>query len=250
MSPYAICFAAPAGTSASAKEVNLVWTGSVTDTKLDPQQVYRHRFDARAKTAKAKVWQVLVGSFFQKWIRSDDTVLELGCGYGEFLNYLRCKRRIGVDLNPDSAEHLEERIEFHEGNILDLAFVADESVDVVFTSNVMEHLPSKSDIETMLGEVRRVLKSGAHFIALGPNIRFLPRRYWDFWDHLVPISDRSLRELLTNMGFEIIDCYPKFLPYTTCGSFPKAGWLVWLYIKIRVAWWILGRQFLLRVRKP
>ncbi|MEI8375179.1 MAG: hypothetical protein WCJ35_20355 [Planctomycetota bacterium] len=34
--------------------------------------------------------------FFQQWVSADDTVLDLGCGYGEFLNHLRCARRIGA----------------------------------------------------------------------------------------------------------------------------------------------------------
>ncbi|EUA94217.1 glycosyl transferase, partial [Mycobacterium ulcerans str. Harvey] len=39
-------------------------------------------------------------------------MLDLGCGYGEFLNHVCAARRIGVDLNPDSADMLEPGIEF------------------------------------------------------------------------------------------------------------------------------------------
>jgi hypothetical protein len=33
-------------------------------------------------------------------------VLDLGCGYGEFINTIKAKARYGMDLNPASREHL------------------------------------------------------------------------------------------------------------------------------------------------
>jgi hypothetical protein len=65
----------------------------------------------------------------------------------------------------------------------------------------------------------------------------------------VPITDRSLAEILLNLGYEVVDCIPKFLPYTTCGALPKAGFLVRLYLRVPLAWRIMGRQFLIRARK-
>lgn len=114
---------------------------------------------------------------------------------------------------------------------------------------MMEHLRGKHDVERLLIEVRRVLIPGGHFIALGPNMRFLPGRYWDFWDHVVPITDKSLLEILTYLDFHIIDCHPKFLPYTTQSRYPRAPALVRLYLKMPLAWKIIGRQFLIRGRK-
>lgn len=221
--------------------------------KLAPdelQQIYRSRFSEQEKKAKDAVWKVVVETFFQKWIAPDDTVLDLGAGYGEFLNHVRCARRIAVDLNDDTPDHLEAGIEFHQHDVTDLPFVPDDTVDAVFTSNLMEHLPSKRDVEHMLQESWRVLKPGGCFIALGPNLRFLPGTYWDFWDHLVPITDRSLVEVLEVQGFQIADCFPRFLPYTTRSRLPKAPFLVRLYLAFPPAWRILGGQFLVRARKP
>ncbi|MFH1737725.1 MAG: class I SAM-dependent methyltransferase, partial [bacterium] len=124
------------------------------------QQTYRHRFDQRAKEAKYGIWKVIVEEFLQKWVNPNDTVLDIGCGYGEFLNHIRCTRRLGIDLNPDSGTHLQKEIEFHQGDACELSFLDDSSIDVVFTSNLIEHLPSKRDIEQMIREVRRILKTG------------------------------------------------------------------------------------------
>jgi len=218
-------------------------------TKDEVQRIYRRRFSEEDKKAKSAVWKVLVESFFQRWVAPGNVVVDLGCGYGEFLNYLRCSRRIGVDLNPDSQSHLAPGIEFHQQSVCDLSFLPDNSVDVVFTSNLMEHLPSKREVEQMAKEALRVLRLGGHFIMMGPNLRLLPGTYWDFWDHVVPITDRSLVECLENLEFQIADCHPRFLPYTTRSSLPQAPSLVRLYVSMPWAWNIFGKQFLIRARK-
>jgi dolichol-phosphate mannosyltransferase len=215
----------------------------------DLQQLYRNRF-GHYRESRSAIWAVLVHDFFQAWVRRSDTVVDLGCGYGEFLNHLSAARRIGVDLNPDSAGMLEPGVEFHEGRAGDLRFLADNSVDVVFTSNLLEHLQSKAEVERTIAEARRVLKPGGHFIAMGPNIRFAHGEYWDFWDHAVPISDRSLIELLAIHDLEIVETYDRFLPYTTSSPLPQAPILVRMYLRSRLAWPIFGKQFVIRARKP
>ena len=38
---------------------------------------------------------------------------------------------------------------------------------------------------------------------MGPNIKYLPGEYWDFWDHYVPLSEASLKEALLTRDFGI-----------------------------------------------
>lgn len=216
--------------------------------ETDLQQLYRNRFGHDLE-ARSEIWNVLVRDFFQAWIRRSDTVVDLGCGYGEFLNQLKAARRIGVDLNPDGARMVNPDIEFHEAHADQLDFLDDGSVDVVFSSNMLEHLPSKTDVERTIAEVRRVLRPGGHFIALGPNIRFLAGAYWDFWDHSVPISDRSLTELLQINDFEVVETHRQFLPYSTYSPLPKAPILVQMYLRSKWAWPVFGKQFVIRARK-
>jgi len=215
----------------------------------DCRGLYEHRFDDHARREKDAVWSVVVKSYLQRWIDPDDCVLDVGCGFGEFLNHVRCRRRIGVDVDPQAEQALLPGIEFHRTGATDLSMIADGTVNLVFTSNVMEHLPAKSDVEEMVEQVRRVLVPGGSFVALGPNIRIVPGAYWDFWDHLVPISDRSLAELLETRGFRVVRCYPRFLPYTTRSALPKARWLVQLYLRMPFVWRFFGAQFLMRARK-
>ena len=214
------------------------------------QRLYRHRFGDADRENKKRIWRVLVESFFQQYVPPAAAVLDLGCGFGEFLNPLQCAKRTGVDLNPEATKSLEPGIEFHAGDVRSLPMLADGSFDVVFTSNLMEHLPSKDDVEKMLREARRVLKSGGQLIALGPNLRFVGGEYWDFWDHLTPITDRSLAEILGALDFKVVEQRARFLPYTTRSALPQASWIVRLYLRLPFVWPWFGRQFLLRAAKP
>ncbi|HEX7672443.1 MAG TPA: class I SAM-dependent methyltransferase [Polyangiaceae bacterium] len=219
--------------------------------RLEPrvQEIYDRRFDIEARRAKHAIWKVIVEESLQRFVKPADTVLDVGCGFGEFLNHIRCARRIGLDLNPDSEGALGEGIEFVRGDATDLSMIASETVDVVFTSNFMEHLPGKDAVQLMINEVRRVLVPGGSFVALGPNVRVVPGAYWDYWDHLVPISDKSLTELVETSGFRVTECHPRFLPYTTQSALPKSPWLVKLYLKVPAVWRVLGAQFLVCARK-
>lgn len=224
---------------------------STTDSGgVDVERLYRNRFDEASREAKARIWKVVVEQFFQRWVGEIDTVLDIGCGYGEFLNHLDCSRRIGLDCNSDAKNFLAAGIEFHQRPASDLSFLDDGSVDVVFTSNLLEHLRDKAEVEQTLREAHRVLRSGGHVIAMGPNIRVLGGSYWDFWDHHVAITDRSLDELLRYVGYDVVDNIPRFLPYTTRSRLPQSPFLVSLYLKVPLVWRVLGGQFLLRARKP
>ncbi len=214
------------------------------------QRIYTRRFPKEGRAQKAALWRVLVEEFFQKWIGSGDTVLDLGCGFGDFINAVKCGRRIGVDLNEEAADTIDGDVEFHAASIRDLAFIEDGTLDVVFTSNVLEHLTDKAAVEETLESVHDALRPGGTFIAMGPNVRLVPGTYWDFWDHHVPISDRSLVELLEVIGFEVVDCIPRFLPYTTVSRLPRSPGLVRLYLRFPPVWRLIGKQFVVRARKP
>jgi SAM-dependent methyltransferase len=206
-------------------------------------KLYNLRFSSKNRKAKNRVWEVIIRHFIQYWIKPDFTVLDLGCGQGEFLNNIFCFRRIGVDLNPDNLKYLQPGIEFHCHSVTELSFLDDQSIDVVFTSNLMEHLLSKNDVISMLLEAKRVMKPYGKLLAIGPNINKLNGSYWNFWDHHIPITEKSLCEALTMLGYTIEKCVPAFLPFTTCSNLPKWSFLVWLYIKVPFLWSFMGKQF-------
>src|SRR3954471_7116101 len=107
-------------------------------TPEELKRIYLRRFSADENLARDQIWSVLVRDFFQKWIKSDDVVLDLGCGFGEFLRHVNCGRKIGVDLNPLASEILSKAgIEYLQRSVCEPLPVDSASVDFVFTSNLM-----------------------------------------------------------------------------------------------------------------
>jgi SAM-dependent methyltransferase len=216
---------------------------------LELEREYELRFASR-RDYRWQVWSLLTSRVFQRYVRETETVLEIGCGWGEFINQIRAGRRLGMDLNPASASRLDPGVEFLHQDCSRPWPVADESLDLVFTSNFFEHLPDKASLTRTLREAHRCLKRGGRLVCLGPNIRVLPGAYWDFWDHYLPLTERSLSEGLELAGFTIAECRARFLPYTMARDRNPPLWTVSLYLRLPLLWRFLGRQFLVVGVRP
>ncbi|CAA0088130.1 27-O-demethylrifamycin SV methyltransferase [Halioglobus japonicus] len=211
------------------------------------QLQYRQRF-SQATDYRNALWAVLCNDFFQRYIDRQSVVFDLGCGWGEFSNNISASKKYAMDMNPDAAARLNDDVELFSQDCSQPWPLADASLDVVFTSNFLEHLPDKAHVEATVAELKRCLKPGGLLIAIGPNVRLLPGAYWDFWDHHVHISDRSLAELLSMNGFEVTEREAAFLPYTMSDGKQPNLLLVKLYIKFRLFWKLFGKQFLVVAR--
>ena len=215
---------------------------------MDIAKIYDRCFE-KTRPSRQRIWEVLCADFFQQFVRESKVVADLGCGEGQFINNIRCAEKHGLDLNLNSQKFLKEGVTFHQQDSTERWPFDDGSLDIVFTGNFFEHLPTQNHLELTLEEAHRCLKSSGVIIALGPNANRIHGSYWDFWDHQIAIADLSLEEVLEINDFITEKRVRSFIPYTHVGSRECPMIFVKRYPRISLAWRFFGRRFLLIARK-
>jgi SAM-dependent methyltransferase len=124
-------------------------------------------------------WQGFINkyAFASKFVK-DKAVLDIGCGPGCGSSLLLRKGAsevIGIDLSKAATNYAQrfykkQRLEFMRLDATRLVF-PDESFDVVTCFDVIEHI---RNYRLLLGECKRVLKSGGLFICSTPNKQVTP----------------------------------------------------------------------------
>lgn len=191
------------------------------------------------------LWQTLVDAYFARLIPQDGCVLDLGCGHCDFINHVRARRRIAVDLWPDFPAYAAPGVETVVAPVTDLAFLDDASVDFVFASNLFEHLP-QIEFAALLATLRRKLRHGGTLNILQPNYRYCFREYFDDYTHIAVYSHISLVDFLGANGFEVTHVSPRFLPLTIKSRLPVSSALIRAYLMSPIK--PMGKQMLVQAR--
>ena len=197
--------------------------------------------DARRDT----VWKALWRYVFRHRIAADDCVLDLGCGYGEFINNVTARRRIGLDMWPGIRKHLGPGVEGIVGSVTDLGGIDDASVDFAFASNLFEHI-SQADFAKVLASLKTKLSAKGTLTILQPNYRYAYREYFDDYTHVSIYSHVSLADFLAANGYEVMEVRPRFLPLTVKSRLPVSPFLIGLYLASPFK--PMGKQMLLVAR--
>jgi SAM-dependent methyltransferase len=214
-----------------------------------PDELYAQRFSAADQARREAVWLVLCTDFFQRYVPAGATVVDVGAGDGLFLRNIRAGRRIAVDTGERVRALAGEGIEVRLRPADDFAQGLEGVADLVFLSNLLEHLPSKAAVVDVLRECRRALRPTGRVIVLQPNLRYAGAAYWDYLDHQIALTDRSVAEALRVAGFELDEQRARFLPYTVSSARGvPAAWLailVRVYLRLPWLWHLFGAQSLL-----
>jgi hypothetical protein len=212
------------------------------DLVADLGGVYEHRFDDRDARAKDLMWTEVV-HYLQRFVQ-DGPVLDIACDRGDFIRHVGAVEKWATDIR-DVSQHLSPDIHFVQADGLDLPGpVPTGHFATVFMSNYLEHLPTSAAVIRQFEVAFALLREGGRVIVLQPNIRLVGAAYWDFIDHKVALTERSLVEAAETAGFRTERVIVRFLPYTTKSRLPQRASLVRAYLRFPLAWRLLGGQTL------
>jgi ubiquinone/menaquinone biosynthesis C-methylase UbiE len=158
-------------------------------------------------------------AFLRGRVVAGDTVLDLGCGAGEFSAELlqAGAAPIAVDVAGEALRRARERVPGLDARLWrpgEPLPVEDASIDVVWAGEVIEHVV---DVAPWLSEVRRVLRPGGTLLVTTPDhgpgtllaLALSPRRFAAHFeprsDHVRFFSRRTLRALLDDLGFDVAE---------------------------------------------
>jgi 2-polyprenyl-6-hydroxyphenyl methylase/3-demethylubiquinone-9 3-methyltransferase len=134
-------------------------------------------------------------------LRSDDVVLDVGCGNGHHLFFLAplIARGIGIDFSNNMIEAAQnaltnslytEKLQFQRDNARELKTIADESINVVICIGSFEHLLEKQKV---IRQFQRVLKPEGRLVLMTPHGDYLWYRFF------APLFKLQTRHLSTDL---------------------------------------------------
>ncbi|GBD34164.1 2-methyl-6-phytyl-1,4-hydroquinone methyltransferase [bacterium HR34] len=183
-------------------------------------------------------------SYFLKYVKHGDKVLDFGCGNGRLYHLLSKNKNIyyyGVDVSENLVKIAQNNLPTGEScqvkvmeDPLKLDF-PDNFFDVVFSIAVFHHIPSKDFRNKILAEIKRLLKDNGFFVITVWNLRRKYRKTFiknfilklfgkwkfDLFDIFVPwknsrgevlceryvhcFSKKELEKIVLENGFEILE---------------------------------------------
>lgn len=191
---------------------------------MDKYYATRYQFD-RGRTS---VWRAIC-DYLQRYIPLDSTVLDIGSGYADFINNIAAQRKYAVDCNGDAGKFCVDGVNFvcADINEVDLNIKA----DVIFMSNLLEHLSSEQ-LVNLFAKLARMLNPKGKIIIIQPNYYYSYRSYWDDYTHVKAFSHTSLADFCIAQGYKIFRFEKRFLPFSMKSRLPKSYFLTRLYLML------------------
>ncbi len=140
------------------------------------------------------------------------SLLDVGCGSGKLVRYLRRRAVAAWGVEPSRAlyDHFLARDpEFFRGTLDEVAAARDARFDVVTAFDVLEHVP---DPLALLRALARTTRDGGTVLVSTPDVGSptarLLGRWWPHYNryHLSYLSRPALERLAAQSGLRLLDC--------------------------------------------
>ena len=150
----------------------------------------------------------------QKINNSSFSLLDIGCGVGDFLHYAKEKgcNITGIEPNEDARKVAESKLDCRILTPEKLKDLPDNSFDIITMWHVLEHV---TDLNTEIHHLKRLLKKDGKLVLALPNYKSYDAKYykekWAAYDvprHLYHFSKESIRNIFEKNNFQLIDIKP------------------------------------------
>jgi 2-polyprenyl-3-methyl-5-hydroxy-6-metoxy-1,4-benzoquinol methylase len=138
-------------------------------------------------------------------------ILDIGCGYGQFLFALRengYSNTSGIDINNESIVECRKKglTVTQIDDIRNFAKSSSAKYDFITMSHVLEHIDKDKIIDTLTHIKKYLLKEGGSFVLMVPNAQSYTGAYWRYEDftHTIMFTAGSCIYVLKAAGFSAI----------------------------------------------
>lgn len=150
---------------------------------MNSKQFYEKYWNARSKSSHRPRHNI-----FSEWIADGASVLDVGCGDGAFLNFLKGQNRglglTGIDISEQALSAARERgFQVFQADVSNTLPFKDKTFDYSVCSEVLEHIANSEDL---LSEMRRISRK-AVLVSI-PNIALWKHRCRLFFLGSFPIQ--------------------------------------------------------------
>ncbi|MGD0198758.1 MAG: class I SAM-dependent methyltransferase [Solirubrobacteraceae bacterium] len=215
---------------------------------MNHSRLYEYRFRDVPQERRSAAWAVLAPEL-SRLLGSPTRLLDPAAGRCEFINAAPAAERWAVDAVEHAETETQPDVRLLIGDAMTVELPA-AYFDGILVSNFLEHLGGQDEVAAFLERMHTLTVPGARIGVLGPNFRHCAGRYFDFADHTVPLTERSVAEHLYAAGFEPTIVRARFLPYSFTGRLPAHPALVRAYLRMPPAWRLFGKQYLVLAQRP
>ncbi len=179
---------------------------------------YHSSFNSKISVADDKILKSLYAHYDYKIYpiiknyNKSASILELGCGPGYLLNYLRMKgfeNSLGIDISSEQIEIATLKgNNVVEGDAIDFLRNSQNSFDMIFAFDFIEHF-TKDELLEIAKLVYQKLNDGGVFIIRTPNGQgvFSGTVIYGDLTHQTIFNPNSLVQLLSHAGFNKVECF-------------------------------------------